>query len=251
MILAAQLYTVREFMKTPEDIRASLIKIRDIGYTSVQVSGVGPIEPKELKAITDDLGLSICATHIPYNRFKQDLKNVIEEHQLYECPYVGIGSMPVEFRNEEGFYRFAKEFDEIGKELKKNGLQFVYHNHRFEFEKFSGKTGLDILVDETSPENFWFLLDTYWIQSGGADPVRWIHKLKGRMGVIHFKDMAILNDQQMFAEIGKGNLEWDSIIQACRETGIEWIAIEQDACLGDPFYSLKMSYDFLKDKLQK
>lgn len=250
MILAAQLYTVREFMKTPEDIRASLKKVRDIGYTSVQVSGIGHIEPKELKRITDELGLSICATHIPYKRFREDLENVIKEHQLYQCPYVGIGSMPPEFRNEEGFYRFAKEFDKIGAELKKNGLQFVYHNHRFEFEKFNGKLGLEILMDETGPENFWFLLDTYWVQSGGADPVRWIHKLKGRMGVIHFKDMAILNDQQIFAEIGNGNLEWDSIIQACSETGIEWIAIEQDTCLGDPFDSLKQSYEFLKGRVK-
>ena len=142
MILAAQLYTVREYMKTPEDIRISLKKVRDIGYTSVQVSGIGPIDPKELKAVTDELGLTICATHIPYVRFKEDLENVIKEHQLYNCRYVGIGSMPPEFRNGEGFYRFAKEFDKIGAELKKNGLQFVYHNHRFEFEKFNGKLGM-------------------------------------------------------------------------------------------------------------
>jgi len=69
------------------------------------------------------------------------------------------------------------------------------------------------------------------------------------MGVIHFKDMAIVNDQQVFAEIGNGNLEWEPIIQACRDTGIEWVAIEQDTCPGDPFDSLKQSYEYLKGRV--
>lgn len=248
MILAAQLYTLREYCKTPEDIKASLKKVRDIGYTSVQVSGIGPIDPAELKAIVDELGLSICATHTPYQRFKEDLNNVIREHKLYGCEYVGLGAMPLEFRNTEGFHGFAKEFNKIGRELRKNGLQFVYHNHRFEFEKFNGKTGMEILTDETDPENFWFLMDTYWVQAGGANPVTWIEKLKGRMKVIHFKDMAIVKDQQVYAEIGYGNLEWEKIINACADAGIDWVAIEQDTCPGDPFVSLKMSYDFLKSK---
>jgi hypothetical protein len=37
-VLAAQLYTVREFTKTADGFAASVKKIRDIGYTAVQVS---------------------------------------------------------------------------------------------------------------------------------------------------------------------------------------------------------------------
>ncbi|NLK67843.1 MAG: sugar phosphate isomerase/epimerase [Clostridiaceae bacterium] len=250
MILAAQLYTLRDYLKTPEGIKESLKKVRDIGYTSVQVSGIGPIESNELKKIVDDLGLTICATHIGYNRFKEDLNNVIKDHLIYGCKYVGLGSLPTEFRNEDGFRNFAKEFSEIGKELKKHGSQFVYHNHHFEFEKYNGKTAFDIILDESSKEDFGILLDTYWVQAGGADPVYWIHKLKGRMGVIHFKDMVIRNEKQEFAEVGHGNMNWGPIIEACYETGIEYVAIEQDTCLGDPFESLKMSYEFLKDKIK-
>ena len=39
-MLAAQLYTIRDYMKTPqEEIYVSLKKIKDIGYDAVQVSG--------------------------------------------------------------------------------------------------------------------------------------------------------------------------------------------------------------------
>ena len=67
-----------------------------------------------------------------------------------------------------------------------------------------------------------------------------------RMPVVHLKDMVVLNGQQAMAEVGEGNLNWPAILQACREAGVEWYAVEQDECQRDPFESLKISYDNLK-----
>ena len=50
--VAIQLFTLREFCKTAEDFAASMKKVREIGYTSVQVSGVGPIPEAELVAMS-------------------------------------------------------------------------------------------------------------------------------------------------------------------------------------------------------
>lgn len=41
---AAQLYTVRDFTKTPEAIGTTLRKIKAIGFQAIQISGFGPIE---------------------------------------------------------------------------------------------------------------------------------------------------------------------------------------------------------------
>ena len=42
--VAAQLFTVRDYIKTPADVAVSMKKIRQIGYQAVQVSGMGPID---------------------------------------------------------------------------------------------------------------------------------------------------------------------------------------------------------------
>ncbi|MFR7549304.1 MAG: hypothetical protein ACLUV8_05845 [Clostridium sp.] len=34
-------------------------------------------------------------------------------------------------------------------DLKENGLKLYYHNHHFEFEKYHGKTGFELLVENT------------------------------------------------------------------------------------------------------
>ena len=96
MKLAAQLYTIRDFTKTPEDIRKSLKKISEIGYDYVQVSAFGPIEPELLKEYADESGVKICATHTPTDRILNDTEKVIEEHKLWGCDYVGWGYVPPE-----------------------------------------------------------------------------------------------------------------------------------------------------------
>jgi sugar phosphate isomerase/epimerase len=241
--ISAQLYTLRNYTKTLPDFQNTLIKIKDIGYKSFQLSGAGPMDPADVKKCLDDTGLVMSATHISPQRLKEDLSGVIRDHNLWNCEFVGIGMMPEEYRDDyDGIVRFAREYDEIGRLLKKEGLQLIYHNHDFEFQKYNDKLIMDILMDETDPENFEFEIDTYWVQSGGGDPVDWIYKLDGRMRYIHFKDMAMSGRNQIFAPVGEGNLNWEKIITACEETAVEWCAIEQDICIMNEFEALAQSY---------
>ncbi|MNI72879.1 hypothetical protein D3C73_1288470 [compost metagenome] len=69
------------------------------------------------------------------------------------------------------------------------------------------------------------------------------------MQVVHLKDMAIYGRQQVFAELGEGNMNYEEIIRACRKTGVEWYVVEQDICRRDPFESLEISLNYLKKLL--
>lgn len=248
-IVAAQLYTVRDFIKTPEDMDKSMERIKGIGYNAVQVSGAGPMEHQQIKDIMDKHDLTICATHISFDKMKEDLEDVIYQHKLWNCKYVGVGSMPREYQaSKEGYQAFAKEASEIGRKLVDEGLQFIYHNHNFEYVKFDGVLGMDILLNESDPEAFGFEIDTFWVQAGGCNPVDWINKVAGRMQVVHFKDMAMGEGMKYtMAEVGEGNLNWPDIIDACVKNNVEWAAVEQDICQRDPFESLEISLKNLKN----
>jgi len=239
--IAAQLYTVREFTKTPADIAATIKKIREIGYEAVQVSGFGPIDPEELKKIVDDNEIYICSTHISYERMRDETEKVIQEHHLWGCKHTAVGSMPPNYRNEEGFHRFAKEASEVAKKLSAGGLTFSYHNHSFEFEKYGDKIGLEILRTESDPGYFNFEIDTYWVQHGGGDPAEWIRRVEGRIHLLHLKDMGNRGGQPIMTEVGEGNLNWPAILEAANDSGVEWYLVEQDTCERDPFESLAIS----------
>ena len=245
--IAAQLYTVREFLKTPEDIAESIKKVGRIGYRSVQLSALGKIDPAELKKILDGEGISVCATHIGWGQIVNEPQAVIDEHNLLGCKHVAIGSMPQDYRvSADGYCRFAKEANVAAAKLAEGGLTFSYHNHNFEFAKFDGKTAFEIIYSESDPKLLMAEPDTYWIQAGGGDPALWINWLKGRCPLIHLKDMVYRDGKPTFAEIGEGNLNWPAIFEACDEAGAEWYIVEQDTCEGDPFDSLRISLENLK-----
>lgn len=240
--IAAQLYTLRDFLKTPEDIARTLPRVAEIGYRAVQLSALGPIETAVLKQICDDAGLTVCATHVSFDRLRDDLDGVVEEHRTLGCSYVAIGSMPNDYRNAEGYHTFAREASAVARKLKERGLTFGYHNHSFELEKYDGVTGLETLYSESDPEVFQGEIDTYWIQHGGGDPAWWIRRMKGRCTVLHCKDMVMRGSkEQLMAEVGEGNLNWPAILEAAREAGVRWYVVEQDTCQRDPFESIAIS----------
>jgi len=240
-VLAAQLYTLREFLKTPGDIAKTLKKVKTIGYDAVQLSAVGPIEPEDLARILAGEGLEAAATHVGFEEMRDNPNDVIERHRLWGCRHIAIGGMPQEYRSAEGFHKFAREFSDVAEPFVEAGFTASYHNHSFELEKFDGTTGLDTLVAESDPARMCFEIDTYWIQHGGADPVAWIRKVAGRIPLVHFKDMGVAEGKQVMAEVGEGNLNWPAILDACRQARVEWYLIEQDVCRRDPFESLAIS----------
>lgn len=246
-VIAAQLFTLREFTRTPAEIAVTVKKLREIGYEAAQASALGPIEPKELRSIVVGEGLVICATHVDFERLRDDTASMIEEHQILGCEHAAIGSMPVEYRESaEGFARFAREAEAVGRKLADAGMTFSYHNHNFEFERFDGRPAMDIIFGESDPRYVKAELDTYWVQAGGGDPAAWIDRLHNRIVLLHLKDMAMKGREPMFAEIGEGNLNWPEILKAARSAEVKWYIVEQDRCLRDPFESLKISLDNLR-----
>jgi len=242
--IALQLYTLRNFAKTPADIAKTIKKVRQIGYEVVELAGLGAIKPEELKKITDDNGVTICSAHDSYQQMRDETQSIIDKYSILGCKHLGCGIFGE--RSAEGYAKFAKEASEVAKKLAKAGIALSYHNHSFELEKYDGRTGLEILYAESDPKALNAQIDVFWIQHGGGDPAAWIKKLSGRTPTVHLKDMVISNGKQLFAEVGEGNLNWPAILDACKESGVLWYIVEQDTCQRDPFESVEISFKNLK-----
>lgn len=252
--LAAQLYTLRDFCKTPADIAASMKKVAAIGYKAVQASALGPIEPKELKKILDDNGLECCATHKPLDAMLNHTEAVVEEHRILGCKYTALGGLfpKPEEMTESHWSKFIDEFNQAAKKFEGSGVRLGYHNHHHEFVSLNGpgsKTIWQLLIDKLHPDIF-LEVDTYWVQHGGGDPAAWIEKLAGRVPAVHLKDMGIAPDKKHeMCSVGGGNMNFDRILSACKIAGVQWHIVEQDNCNGlDPFECLKSSLNWLKAK---
>ena len=208
MKIGAQSYTIRDFTKTPADVKESFKRLKSMGFDMVQLSGLGPIDADELAAILKDTGIEAICTHTSWDKIseKSALLKTIEDHKKWGCRQIGIGMKPTIYPDTyDGYTDFIKKVNEICETVTESGLTFGYHNHDFEFARFKGVCAFDRMIEECPKCEI--ILDVFWVQAGGANPCTYIEKLKNRIGLLHLKDFRIADSKRQFAEIGQGNLE--------------------------------------------
>jgi sugar phosphate isomerase/epimerase len=248
-MIAAQLYTLRDRLQVSAQVAGVLHRLRDLGYSAVEVAGLSPAVAEHFDAELRSAGLTACAAHVGLDALRSDLAAEAARCREWGCEYIVIPSVPAEYHSPAGFERFAREASDLTVALRDFGLRLAYHNHAFELERWDGRSGLEILFDATPPELLAAELDTYWLQFAGASPVAWIRRLAGRVPLVHLKDMSIAGGAQVQREVGEGNLDWPGILDACRDTNTRWLVVEQDEANGDPLHSLAISYRNLTELL--
>ncbi|HEY5562211.1 MAG TPA: sugar phosphate isomerase/epimerase [Clostridiaceae bacterium] len=238
--IGIQLYTLKDIIY--DDFIGTLEKVAAIGYEGVEFAGYGDIPAETMKATLDRLSLKACGSHVSYELLTTDLDAVIKYNKVIENPYVICPYC--KFADKEDVLKKAKEFNFIGKELKKHGIQFGYHNHNHEFEKIDGEFILDILYKETDPEFLKAEIDLYWLYYMGVSTVDYIKKYSGRVNLIHLKDMEIEADgSKNSTEIGNGVINIKEISEAAIENKVEWLIVEQEAFKIPSLEAAKIDYD--------
>ena len=245
--IGAQLYTVREQCRDAQGLDETLGRLEKIGYKTVQVSGIGPIPAKEIKAICDSHGMEIICTHRSLDDYENKMDEMIAFHRELGVKLPGLGSMfsLCEVKTADEAKEQIERLNRIARRLKAEGMTFCYHNHAFEFMKLGGRYLMDYMLEYGE---FDFILDVYWLAYAGQDPAKFIRKIGSRAKVIHFKDLKMKGNTSVFGEIMEGNLDWDEIIAACDEAGALCAMVEQDVCDGDPVDSMAVSYRNLQTK---
>ena len=251
MKLGLQLYTLRDYMCTPELFKKSMAKVAEMGYKYVQISGVadGLTNEEIIEHTIEKYGLGIGLTHWEDKEILEETEKVVEIHDRFGCDCIGIGGMPRPMRTYEGYSRFIETYGPAVEKIHKMGKKFCYHNHWFEFERYqNGKTGMEMLI-EGMPEGFGLNLDTAWAHRAGIDCAQLIRRYPDKIHCLHLKDLTIVNDELSLTEVCNGNMNFDTIIEESVKAGVEWAFVEQDFITSMNAYdSVKCSYDNLMNK---
>ena len=245
MKLGAQLFSLRTLCRTPDGIRDTFHRVKEIGYEVVQVSGCGPIEPERLRDISEEFSLPITCTHSPLDRITGDTDKLIAEHRIYGCNSIGIGLLPEKYRGSvEAIRAFISEYAEACKKIHAAGMQLTYHNHDFEFFDCGGTDPYEILIEESE---FDFIHDVYWSTFAGKNPLDYIPRLAGRMTNIHFKDLSPEGNHP-FCACGNGTIDFKPLVAAAEKAGVKYVQVEQDNApeFPDPIGQMEISFRTLR-----
>lgn len=258
--LGVQLYTVRgTLMKESEHV---IKTIADIGYKEIE--GAGRTDLIALLPLIERHGMKAVSCHVEvplvtgdweiYNLKKVELSAAIESVKKARVQYFTMAYINPKARGDADFYRrTADQMNKVGEACHKAGLQFVYHNHAFEFGGKPGERPIDIFKERLDKKLVALELDVFWVSVAGHDPVAMLKEWKGRVALLHLKDKGKDQpvqyneqvDRSAFKEVGNGSLDFAAILKAAPGAGVKHYFVEQDQTPGDPLVSLKQSFDYL------
>lgn len=278
--IGLQVYTVGAEMD--RDPLGTLKAIVAIGYKQVEISPKGKVTAPDLKRMLDDCGLKNPSGHYMLFDLLPDLqKNIDLAHQFGEhymvvtMPWVADPSRLKSDGGKDQIAAFlalmnnltlddwkwnAEQFNRIGEQVKRAGLELCYHNHNFEFRPLDGLTGYDEFLRLTDPELVKLQLDCGWMAVAGIDPVSYLTKYPDRYRMLHIKDFkkgaapdTTLGDQKPGApiptELGRGAVDYRRIFATARKGQIAAYYVEQEPWLQDMpmMQAIQVDYDYLRN----
>lgn len=256
-----QLYTIHEAMKA--DAAGSLKRLREIGFLEVESAGFGGLTAKQFRGLLDAAGVTCPSSHLQFDM--ANLGRAFDDAHALGSTFavssimrsLALGANAPKDVLKTGISldeakRTAEIANRIGEGAHGAGLQFIYHNHNFEFaEVGGGVTGYDVLLKETDPKLVKFQIDCGWMIFAGRDPVTYFKKYPHRFPMIHVKDFLprTPGDTDMLgAELGHGTVDYKPIFAAGAKTGLQHYFVEQEGPFArmSPIEAAKVDYDYLR-----
>ena len=246
-----QLFTI--LMQMEKDAVGSLQKLAAAGYKNIESAFSKPgsfygKKPKEFKALVHDMGMEWRSHHVvgspmkPPPNFKipngpdgkplsfpkmmtlkdnsQELIDLVAEAGI---PYIVCSSIGIETGDE--IKASAEILQTAGEQAKKAGLIFGYHNHATEFDVKDGVVAYDYFTTQIAADILKLELDLGWVFKAGKNPVDIFKQNKGRIPMLHVKDMTATGDIVPF---GNGVYDFKETFRNLDIAGVEYFFIEQD-----------------------
>jgi sugar phosphate isomerase/epimerase len=233
--LAVQLWSFRNDFKT--DVPGTLKRVRELGFTNVELAGYYGMTAKQFRAELDKAGLRAVSMHVGYDEARDRLDQVIEDARVLGVRYVGVPWIKTPFTRADCLAA-VEVFNRAGRKLAANGLGFFYHLHGYEFvPDESGKgTLFDLLMAKTERRFVSMQLDTAHVAYPGQDPAQLLLKYPGRFTSLHLKDVRgdIAGDNSgVFKDedgrpLGQGKIDWPRVLKAARRQGVRWYIVEDE-----------------------
>ena len=232
-----QLYSLRDQFK--KDIPGTMEWVGKQGFKEVELATTYGMGAEDFLALLKKNGLTAVAGHYPFDRYKNEPEKVAAEAKALGLKYAGVAWIPHEGAFDEKECRDAAAvFNKAGEVLKKEGIQFYYHIHGYEFQKHGDGTLFDLLMAETDKSNVAYQLDTLWAVLPAQDPVALLKKYGSRWQLMHLKDLKkgvglgsltggtdVAND----VTLGTGQMDWSAILKAAKEAGVRYYFIEDES----------------------
>ena len=197
-----------------------------VGYADNGFAGLAKYKGTELRKILSDAGVGCVSSHFGIDELRKDQASAIAW-----AKDVGLTQMLVPSLDGpknptmDDVKRAADEYNKMGEQAAKAGIQQGLHNENFELSTVDGKRTYDVLFSLLDPKlvKFQFQVSTI---SSGYDAAEYFTKYPGRFISMHVQGWSA--ETKKIVPVGQGSLDWKKIFTAAKTGGIKNYFVEMD-----------------------
>ena len=210
-----------------------------VGYADSGFAGLAKYSGAELRRILADAGVTCVSSHFDMNELRKD-----QVGRIAWAKDVGLTQMIVpsldgpHHPTMDDVKRAAEEYNRLGEQAAKAGIQQGLHNEDFELSTVDGKHTYDLLFDLLDPKlvKFQFQVSTISQGYGAAD---YFTRYPGRFISMHVQGWSA--ETRKVTAVGQGTLDWKKIFTAAKTGGIKNYYVEMNLDL------MKASVPYLRN----
>ncbi len=248
MPIGCQTWPVREMIA--KDFPGTIKQLADAGFQTIELcspvgyaeygfGGLTKYKGAELRRILGDAGVSCVSSHFGIAELRKNQAGAIAW-----AKDVGLTQMIVpsldgpEKPTLDDVKRAAEEYNKMGEQSAKAGIQQGLHNEGFELSMVDGKRTYDLLLDLLDPKwvEFQFQVSTI---SRGYDAAGYFAKYPGRFISMHVQGWSA--EAKKVVPVGQDTLDWKKIFSAAKTGGIKNYFVEMNLEM------MRASVPYLKD----
>ncbi len=235
MPIGCQTWPVRKSIA--QDFPGTIKQLADAGFQSIELcspvgyadndfGGLTKYKGAELKKILSDAGVTCISSHFSIKELREN-----QPDRIAWAKDIGLTQMLVpsldgpEKPTMDDVKRAADEYNKMGEQAAKAGIQQGLHNEGFELSTVDGKRTYDVLFQLLDPKfvKFQFQVSTI---SQGYDAAEYFTKYPGRFVSMHVQGWSAATKKIM--PVGQDTLDWKKIFTAAKTGGIKNYFVEMN-----------------------
>jgi len=197
-----------------------------VGYADSGFAGLAKYTGTELRRILGDAGVRCVSSHFGIEELREN-----QQGRIAWAKDVGLTQMIVPSLDGprkptmDDVKQAADEYNKMGEQAAKAGIQQGLHNEDFELSMVDGKRTYDLLLDLIDPKlvKFQFQVSTI---SRGYDAAEYFTKHPGRFISMHVQGWSAKAKKVM--AVGQDTLDWKKIFTAAKVGGIKNYFVEMN-----------------------
>ena len=233
--IGCQTWPVRKMVE--KDFPGTVQKLARIGFQTIELcspagyadsgfAGLAKYNGTDLRKILSDAGVSCISSHFSIQELRDN-----QSGRIAWASDVGLKQMIVPSLDGpkkptlDDVKRAADEYNKMGENAAKAGIQQGLHNEDFELSTVDGKRTYDVLFGLLDPKlvKFQFQVSTV---SSGYDAADYFTKYPGRFMSMHVQGWSAKT--RKIVPVGQGTLDWKRIFTAAKAGGVQNYFVEME-----------------------